>query len=300
MVNKGDQFNQLKGWKEQSGIWAGGPVLQIRNLSDVAFNAKGTLLATGSRDGAVQLWDPATGAGKGYQNCKTPVSQVVFSPEGGHLLIRTEDRTALLWEMGTGMPVTLRGHTGDILDVAFGADGQTVATASADGTARVWDAVAKAQKSIPIPGGLVASKTNAVFTRDSKYVIVAGVDNHIRIVEAATGELAGELSGDTGPIAAMALSFDGTKLAVASTRMSPEYGKCRHGRSGKSSLDTARRSPPSRSVRMTGSSQRHRMTRRRGCSMSHPARNSPFSPGMPAGHWSGIPFRRGPPRNRWP
>ncbi len=217
VVNGTDPFMLVKVWREQSGIWVSGTVLQPRAVvTAVAFNAQGTLLAAGSREGSVQVWDAATGVNKGAQNFRMPVSQVVFSPEGERLLVRTGDRNAILWVIGTAMPVTLRGHTGDILDVAFGADGQTVATASADGTARVWDVVAKPQKSITIPGGPVASRTNALFTRDSKYVIVAGVDNHIRIVAAATGELAGELSGNVGPIAAMALSFDGTKLAVAS------------------------------------------------------------------------------------
>jgi WD40 repeat protein len=210
-----DQSGQVKIWKRQNRNWVPGPGIPNRlKVSDVAFNGNGTLLAAGSNDGFAQLWDPANGAGRGSLNCQSPVSRVLFSGDGHRLLVGIEDKTALIWPVGALASLTLRGHTGEILDVAFGPDGRTVATASADGTARIWDAAPAPPNSITVPGGPVASQASAVFTRDSKHVILVGVDNRIRFVEAATGKLAGELSAHPGAVAAMAMSSDGARLAT--------------------------------------------------------------------------------------
>src|SRR5262249_55092270 len=65
----------------------------------VTFSNDGRLLATGSIDQTVRLWDAGTGA-----------------------LVRT-----------------MNGHTGGVVQVAFSRHGKTVASASTDGTIRLWD-----------------------------------------------------------------------------------------------------------------------------------------------------------------
>ncbi len=65
----------------------------------MAFSPDGKILATGSSDHTVRLWDVAT-------------------------------RTAI------GRPLT--GHTDWVLSVAFSPDGKLLATSSTDGTVRLW------------------------------------------------------------------------------------------------------------------------------------------------------------------
>ena len=66
----------------------------------VAFSSDGKLVASGSDDGTVKLWDTATGA--------------------------------LQW--------TLEDHSGLVNAVAFSSDGKLVASGSHDGTVKLWDA----------------------------------------------------------------------------------------------------------------------------------------------------------------
>jgi WD40 repeat protein len=66
----------------------------------VAFSPDGKRLATAGGEGAVKIWDAATGQ-----------------------------------ELGA-----LKGHSDGIRSVVFSPDGKRLATGSADGTARLWDA----------------------------------------------------------------------------------------------------------------------------------------------------------------
>lgn len=67
-------------------------------VTDLAFSANGSRLATGSADGTVRVWDPHTGE---------------------QLLV-------------------LRGHSAAVSSVSFSPDGSRLASASRDGTVRVW------------------------------------------------------------------------------------------------------------------------------------------------------------------
>lgn len=106
-----------------------------------AFNPDGTLLATGSDDGNVKLWDPHTGA----EVRELPahggvVRSVTFSPDGRLLATASDDHTAMIWDPSTGRPLRpLVGHTTHVYDVAFSPDGRLVATAGGEGRVRIWE-----------------------------------------------------------------------------------------------------------------------------------------------------------------
>ena len=99
------------------------------------------LLATGSRDETVKLWDvQARTLLATLEGHAKSVRSVAFSPDGRLLATGSDDRTVKLWDVqARTLLATLEGHTDSVWSVAFSPDGRLLATGSKDRTVKLWD-----------------------------------------------------------------------------------------------------------------------------------------------------------------
>ncbi|MFN8376668.1 MAG: protein kinase [Anaerolineae bacterium] len=125
-------------------------------INALAFSADGTLLASGSGDNSVRIWDVATGqqVGEALSGHSESVSGVAFSPDGTLLASSSRDGTIRLWDVATHelSGQVLNPNAGRLTDVAFSADGSTLAAATDVRWVILWDVATRRMLGTPLTG----------------------------------------------------------------------------------------------------------------------------------------------------
>jgi|GEM_PF-3288795 len=113
------------------------------SIRRMAVSDDGRLLATGSSDGTVLLWDLEDGRKHRLLTGHTGrIESMAFSARGRSLLTGSFDRSAILWDIETGLPLQKFSHQRDVGAADLSADGQTVVTGVEydDNQLSIWDA----------------------------------------------------------------------------------------------------------------------------------------------------------------
>jgi WD40 repeat protein len=114
-------------------------------VTSVSFSGDGTLLASGSRDKKVVLWDlriPGAARQKALMGHTDGVSCVHFSSDGLTLASSSSDGHINLWSPAAAAapPRTLHGHLEGVTCSRFSPRGDILASASWDKVVHLWDA----------------------------------------------------------------------------------------------------------------------------------------------------------------
>ncbi len=196
-----------------------------QQVTDVAFNADGTRIASASQDGTVKIWDAVTG--QVTHTLKSSASRLAFSPDGKRLATGGHDNAVTLWDVSTGqVALRLSGLQPAILGVAFAPDGQRLAAGSADGTLKVWD-ISNGQEKLTIktPAWQVA------FSPDGKQLASAGhADSAVKVWDATNGQELFSLKLSQGGANSLMFSPDGTRLATSGHPSGPTVWDLSTGR----------------------------------------------------------------------
>jgi len=194
-------------------------------VTQAAFNPDGTMLATGSDDHSISLWNTTTGSEvRVLRGHDSAVRGVGFSRDGNLLGSYSAEGKALrLWDVASGASAhLLSGHTYPVSAAAFSPDGTLLATASWDQTTRLWN-VASGQTQHVLAYSSRAARfwarrgiRGVAFSPDSGLVATGGHDGKARIWDSATGGLVHVLAGHTAAVYRVGFSRDGSLLATVS------------------------------------------------------------------------------------
>jgi WD40 repeat protein/DNA-binding SARP family transcriptional activator/energy-coupling factor transporter ATP-binding protein EcfA2 len=126
-------------------IWSvdGGAPLVLRHPDDVLdadFGPGDKQVATAGADGAVRIWDAATGRlVRTIRVDDGKLLSVRFSPDGRRLLVSGADGSVRLADVRGGpMLSELKGHAGTVYDAVFVHGGRGLVSVGQDGTLRTW------------------------------------------------------------------------------------------------------------------------------------------------------------------
>ena len=179
----------------------------------VRYSPSGKHLVSGSKDGALLLWDASSGQ-LALKFAKHPqeVRSVAFAPSGEQLA-SASGFTVRLFDVRGQELRRFSGHTAAIKCLAFSTDGKRLATGSDDKTVRLWDVSTgrETQRYSRHTQGITA----LAFLPGGQHLASASRDQTIRLWDLRSGLETDLLDAQAGHVLDLASSPDGKRLASA-------------------------------------------------------------------------------------
>lgn len=189
-------------------------------ITGVAISPDSRLVATGSYDGTVRLWNAQIHEPVGVPMAlhHDHINDVAFSPNGKLLATADADNTILLLDVATGRLVgqPLTGHKEFVECVSFSPDGRLLASGGYDRTVRLWNVATQRPEGPPLMGHTGSVETVA-FSPDGKTLASSGDDGTIRLWSIIKHAQSGmPITVGSDPVNSVRFSPDGKLLANAS------------------------------------------------------------------------------------
>ena len=220
------QDNNIKVWdagKPDAPIAEFTETDPVQLIWNIAFAPTGDLLAVGSREGPIYLYDFIRKARlKPLIGHTEHIWSVCFSPDGKRLVSGSDDKIARLWDVESGEEIATLplGEPHTLMDIAFSPCGNLIA-GGLSGELRLWNAETLTTLFV-IPHPERRAPWALAFSPCGKYIASGtwweeGMEKMaVRLWEVTSGENIATLWGHPTDIQSIAFSPDSTLLATGS------------------------------------------------------------------------------------
>ena len=207
-------------YRRSANAWSvvGNEELDARTIGmhTAAFSPRNNMLASGNRDGTIQLWDvrPELVSWRTLPGHSGRVWSLAWSPDGSVLASGAADGTVKIWNPGrpVGSAAVYPGVPAGICSLSFSPNQQSILTGSDDGRLRTWNRRTRAieRVSAAYPSGFTAG----AYIGDDQSTIALAVQGGVnRWTTGADPRAVDGISELVSP-RSCALSPDGRLLAV--------------------------------------------------------------------------------------
>ncbi len=186
--------------------------------TSLAFSPKGDVVASGTVDRVVKLWDIRSGDCIGtFEGHTYPVLSLSFSPDGNQLVSGSGDTTLIIWDMENKTKVRqMKGHGFYVVTVDWDPNGNRIVSGSVDANICEWDS--NSGEMLARHDNHRAAVRDVRFTPDGSKLISGSSDLSMLVWDSTSTPMTLDriLQGHESEIRALSFSHDGKYLASGS------------------------------------------------------------------------------------
>ncbi|MDF0556731.1 tetratricopeptide repeat protein [Kamptonema sp. UHCC 0994] len=193
----------------------------VAGVQAVAISPDGKIIASGSDDSTIKLWDIKTG--KELKTFSHPssltnnsIQSIAFNPNGKIIASGSSDSTVKVWDITTGEEIKTEQmkHSNQVTSIAFSRDGEVIASSGNDKTIKLWDwKTGKNILTFPAQSNEIKS---LAFSPVDEVIASGGCDKNVKLWNWKKGKEFRTLEGHKECVRAFTFSPDSQILASGS------------------------------------------------------------------------------------